>query len=86
VKHGAGSQRKLRRGTEVAGVNFPAARLDLRQVIVELQAKPKAGGAAKRLLEPHRHLSGNPRPAADHTRKRRASHAQRLSAVRYADA
>jgi len=43
-------------------------RLYLRQVVVELQAKPKARRAADRFLEPHRHLRGNPRSAVNKTR------------------
>ncbi len=68
------------------GANLSASRLYPGQIIVELQAKPKARRAAKGFFEAHCHLWGYPRLAVDKTRQRRTSYAKRLSAIRYIDA
>jgi len=67
-------------------MNCPAARLYLRQVIIELEAKPKARGAAEGLFEPHCHFGGHPQLAVDNPRQRFASYPKRLGAVCYSDA
>ncbi len=61
-------------------MNFPAPRLYLRQVVVQLQAKPKARRAANGLFQTHGHFSRHARLAVDEARQRRTAYAKGLAA------
>jgi hypothetical protein len=67
-------------------MNISASGLYLRQIVVKLQAQPKARCAAYRFFEPHRHFCGHSRPAVDKPRQRCTRHAQRFRAVSHTHA